>query len=186
MQEAQEAIQSLANIVSDVLSNNQDIGRRLGNMDLPTTLRHRSAPSALEGMESMYEDLSLDGPNRNSYASSAATIVEERTERNSTFEQDLRTSRVYSKVSSPERRRSIHDPLPLQSSATDSVQSSTLSSLSLADVSDISMLSLPIAASALSNGQRYMRQSATNLVKTYQFRKFSPRSRPMTRVLLLG
>ncbi|KAL8662681.1 MAG: hypothetical protein Q9202_004465, partial [Teloschistes flavicans] len=49
MQEAQEAIQSLANIVSDVLSNNQDVGRRLGDMDLPTTLRHRSAPSALEG-----------------------------------------------------------------------------------------------------------------------------------------
>ncbi|KAL8635350.1 MAG: hypothetical protein Q9228_007149 [Teloschistes exilis] len=166
MQEARKAIQSLAHIVSDVLANSQNIGRRLEDMNLPTALRHRSAPSALELMAPSYEDLSFNDPHRNSYASSATTTVEERTLRTSTFEQDLRISRVYSRASSLARRQSIQGLLPLpSSSAGDSIQSSTLSSLSLADVPDLSLLSLPVSVSTLWNSQR---------------------SRPTPKVLLLG
>lgn len=187
MQEAQEAIQSLAHAVSNVLLNSQSIGRRLEDMDFPTALRHRSAPSALEFMAPSYEDPLFNDPNRTSYASNATTTVEERTPRTSTFEQDLRTSRVYSRASSPARRRSIQGLLPLPStSARDSIQSSTLSSLSLADVSDLSLLSLPVSASSLSNCQRYTRQAPANPVQKESLSRSSARSRPTAKVLLLG
>ncbi|KAL8627146.1 hypothetical protein Q9189_007155 [Teloschistes chrysophthalmus] len=71
--EAQEAIQSLAHAVSNVLLNSQSIGRRLEDMDFPTALRHRSAPSALEFMAPSYEDPLFNDPNRTSYASNATT-----------------------------------------------------------------------------------------------------------------
>ncbi|KAL9577689.1 MAG: hypothetical protein Q9203_007365 [Teloschistes exilis] len=187
MQEAQKAIQSLAHIVSDVLANSQNIGRRLEDMNLPTALRHRSAPSALELMAPSYEDLSFNDPHRNSYASSATTTVEERTPRTSTFEQDLRISRVYSRASSLARRQSIQGLLPLpSSSAGDSIQSSTLSSLSLADVPDLSLLSLPVSVSTLWNSQRYTRQTPANLVQKDLDCRFFTRSRPTAKVLLLG
>ncbi|KAL8690211.1 MAG: hypothetical protein Q9218_004293 [Villophora microphyllina] len=69
MQEAQEAIASLTTAVNDVLTTNRSIGRHLENMDLSTTLKHRSAPSALgetamEGIASTYGDLSFSGRSR--------------------------------------------------------------------------------------------------------------------------
>ena len=66
-----------------------------------------------------------------------------------TFEQDLRQSKVYKRV---QRRNSLAS---LSSSAAPSFGWSCLSEMSLANVSNISVISLPIAANELSNGGHY-------------------------------
>lgn len=138
-------------------------------------------------MAPSYEDLSFNDPHRNSYASSATTTVEERTPRTSTFEQDPRISRVYSRASSLARTQSIQGLLPLpSSSAGDSIQSSTLSSLSLEDVPDLSLLTLPVSVSTLWNSQRYTRQTPTRPVQEDPSSRSSARSRPTARALFLG
>lgn len=75
----------------------------------------------------------------------------------STFERDLCTSRVYSRVSRAFNRKSDPYPGSLLSSEP-SIGWSFFSGVSLADISDISVISLPISAIHLWNGSRY-RQS---------------------------
>ena len=75
-----------------------------------------------------------------------------------TFEQDLRQSRVYKRV---RRRNSLES---LSSSTAPSFGWSCLSEMSLANVSNISVISLPIAVSELTNGEHYKRASIAQLV----------------------
>ena len=70
-----------------------------------------------------------------------------------TFEQDLRQSKVYKRTW---KRNSLAS---LSSSAAPSFGWSCLSETSLANVSNISVISLPIAANELSNGKHYREPS---------------------------
>lgn len=65
------------------------------------------------------------------------------------FEVDLRASRPYRRAM---KRRSLFSP---RSSGIGTVGWSCLSDLSLADVSELSVINLPISATELWNGQRY-------------------------------
>ena len=64
------------------------------------------------------------------------------------FEEDLRTSRVYGRTISKVNRMSV-------SSSKFSTGWSFLSTISLSDVSNISVVSLPVSAGELWNSQRY-------------------------------
>ncbi|KAL8723569.1 MAG: hypothetical protein Q9181_007262 [Wetmoreana brouardii] len=186
LQEAQDAIDSLTSIVNEVMASNHDIARRLEDMDLPTILKHRSAPSALEGTSCTDDDVSTGGPVRNTQASGDTTLVGDDAPCGFAFEQDLRTSRVYTRVSRTLNRRSDLGPFSLPSSTACSMGTSFLSGLSLADVSNVSLLSLPVAVQALSNGCRYREQQLASQLQSY-FPKDSQRLWPRSsgKILLL-
>ncbi|KAL9601093.1 MAG: hypothetical protein Q9179_002981 [Wetmoreana sp. 5 TL-2023] len=187
LQEAQDAIVSLTSIVNEVMASNQDIARRLENMNLPTTLRHRSAPSALEGSAGTNDDVSIVGLVRNTHVSDASTLVGDDAQCAYAFEQDLRTSRVYTRVSRTLNRTSDLGPFSLPSSTACSMGTSFLSGLSLADVSNVSLLSLPVAIRALSNGGRYREQQLASQVQDYFPKDSQPLwPRSSGKILLLG
>lgn len=186
LEEAQQSIQSLTDVVRDVLAHNQEICRRLERSDISIELKHQSAPSALESNIDTSDDASTLRPNRESWPSDTTSAVEASPEYGFSFEQDLRRSRVYTRVSSTIGRRSDPDPLSLPSSTGCSIGSSFLSGLSLADVSNISLISLPITAQSLSNGQRYRESLSTDLSPTYLPYGLFPVSRSNGKILLLG
>ncbi|KAL8709060.1 MAG: hypothetical protein Q9225_007504 [Loekoesia sp. 1 TL-2023] len=186
LEEAQQSIQSLTDVVRDVLAHNQEIYRRLERSDISIELKHQSAPSALESNVYTSDDASTLRPNRESWRSDTTTAVKGSPEHGFSFEQDLRRSRVYSRVSRTTGRRSDPDPLSLPSSTGCSIGSSSLSGLSLADVSNISLISLPITAQSLSNGQRYREPLATDLSPKYLSHGLFSVSRSSGKIFLLG
>ncbi|KAL8932104.1 MAG: hypothetical protein Q9211_006529 [Gyalolechia sp. 1 TL-2023] len=184
LEEAQQAIQSLTEIV---LAQNQKICRRLGRSDISTQLKHRSAPDTLESASDTDDDTSTLRPTRSSYGcSDVATAIDGSPDYTFSFEQDLRQSRVYTRVSRTIARRSDPDPLSLSSSASCSIGSTFLSGLSLADVSNISLVSLPIAAHSLSNGQRYREPLTKDILTNYLPRTAHTVPRSSGKILLLG
>ncbi|KAI4174176.1 MAG: hypothetical protein LQ343_002511 [Gyalolechia ehrenbergii] len=187
LEEAQLSIQSLTDTVRDLLAQNQKICRRLERSDVSIQLKHQSAPSALESASCTNDDTSTLRPNRNSCGQNDVTIaVEGRPDYAFSFEQDLRQSRVYTRVSRTIARRSDPDPLSLPSSASCSIGSSIFSGLSLADVSNISLVSLPIAAHYLSNGQRYREPLTKDIISSYLPSNLLSVPRSSGKVLLLG
>ncbi|KAL8935299.1 MAG: hypothetical protein Q9216_005498 [Gyalolechia sp. 2 TL-2023] len=188
LDEAQQSIQSLTEILRNVIVQNQKICRRLERSDVLSRLKHQSAPPALESASCGDDDTSTLKPSRNSCGhDDLATAVERRPDYAFSFEQDLRQSRVYTRVSRTIARRSDPDSLSLPSSASCSMGSSFLSGLSLADVSNISLVSLPIAPCSLSNGQRYRESSTKDLFPTsYIPHKLHPIPRSSGKILLLG
>ncbi|KAL9047594.1 MAG: hypothetical protein Q9206_006634 [Seirophora lacunosa] len=153
--EAQRSIDALTGVVREVVTSNQDICRRLGDPSYSTEVKHMSAPSALESIHSTPDDASALTPNRDTWRSDATTVVERNSNPGLSFEQDLRRSRVYTRASAHISRRPDLDVLSLKSSTARSIGSSFFSGLSLADVSNISLISLPVSSRSLSNGQRY-------------------------------
>ena len=185
LQEAQQAAESLATIVNDVLTTNQALARRLEDLNLPTTLKHQSAPSALESaLNEEKESPTIEG-DRHSCTTCATTIVEDTDSRNATFERDLRRSRVYSKVSARFQRRSDVGLLSLSSSPACSI-GSALSGLSLADVSNISVVSLPISVQALANRHWYQPPVTIQRLTSRYPEQSSLIPRQTGKVLLLG
>ena len=75
------------------------------------------------------------------------------------FEEDLRTSRVYGRTISKANRLSV-------SSSKFSIGWSFLSTTSLSDVSNISVLSLPVSAEEMWNSQRYTSNKLLNTLDT--------------------
>ena len=186
MGEAQRSIQSLTDVVRDVLAQNQEICRHLERSDVTIELKHRSAPSALESIECTDDDVSTIRPDRDTCYSESTTLVNPSPEYSFSFEQDLRRSRVYTRVSRRIGRRSDPDPMSLPSSAGCSIGSSFLSGLSLADVSNISLISLPIPPCSLSNGQRYIKSLVTDPLSDYLPHMFHPAPRSSGKILLFG
>ncbi|KAI4090698.1 MAG: hypothetical protein LQ344_004602 [Seirophora lacunosa] len=184
--EAQRSIDALTGVVREVVTSNQDLCRRLGDPSYSTEVKHMSAPSALESIHSTPDDASALTPNRDTWRSDATTVVERNSNPGLSFEQDLRRSRVYTRASAHISRRPDLDVLSLQSSTARSIGSSFFSGLSLADVSNISLISLPVSSRSLSNGQRYKEplvnaQVSGNLSNDVSFVPWSS-----GKVLLLG
>ena len=133
-----------------MLQNNQDLCSRLGSLEsLYGNQRIRSAASIEEDNDS--DTASTIRPRRHASESTlepaeASNISIKRF----TFEQDLRTSWVYKRAM---RRESCES---LWSSSAPSFGWSCLSETSLADISNISVISLPIVANELSNGIHYV------------------------------
>ena len=148
MEEAESAMTRLCDLVEQVLATNQDMSRRLRNMDDKPAKRSHSPGSDREDDASTTSGktvtlpppgLPRDGLPENSY----------RSEFGFSFEEDLFASRVY-------RRPLFSDSgLSLVTSAARTTASSILSALSLTDVSNISILAVPVYADEISNQDRY-------------------------------
>ncbi|KAI4257624.1 MAG: hypothetical protein L6R42_005545 [Xanthoria sp. 1 TBL-2021] len=76
LDEAQDATESLTDVVNGVLDTTQSIRQRLEQSNLPVQLKHQSAPSALENtMIPTEDDASTIRPARTTWASDAMTAV---------------------------------------------------------------------------------------------------------------
>ncbi|KAL8975222.1 MAG: hypothetical protein Q9197_000525 [Variospora fuerteventurae] len=182
VEEAQQSIDALTGLVHDVLATNQDICRRLEQTD--HQLKHQSAPSALETLDCM-GDTPKPETDRNTWSSDVTRVARRASEYDSSFEQDLRQSRVYTRISR-NIERSDPDMLSLPSSTRRSIGYSFLSGMSLADVSDISLISLPIPIQSLSNRQRYQGPIVTSLPSKYFLNGSDHVTRSTGKILLLG
>ncbi|KAL8708991.1 MAG: hypothetical protein Q9220_006200 [cf. Caloplaca sp. 1 TL-2023] len=157
LQEAQEAMESLTTVVHSISASNENICRRLDNLALAGAGKHRSAPSALESQVIPIDGLPSVDVSRESSGSDLTIVAGDASFRGFAFEQDLRSSRVYARISRTQSRKSEPEPISLPSSTACSIGSSFLSGLSLADVSNASLISLPISVKSLSNGQHYQK-----------------------------
>ena len=144
--QATSSVENLTRLVQQVLRTNQYLFSRLGNLEsVPDNQTARSAASKNEIV--MQDDtLSVNPKPDNSELTLGAV---EPPIRRFEFEQDLHSSRVYTRAMKRKTRES------LVSSAAFSFGWSCLSEMSLADISNISVISLPVSASDLSNSEHY-------------------------------
>ena len=133
------------------MQNNQDLCLRVGNLELsPCDRTIRPARPLNQCEEEEEDDASTIRLKRQSSDPTLETGEPSGTAMEKfTFEHDLRQSKVYTRAA---RRKSLES---LQSSAAPSFGWSCLSDMSLAQVSDISVISLPLAASELANAIHY-------------------------------
>ncbi|KAL9614073.1 MAG: hypothetical protein Q9167_001427 [Letrouitia subvulpina] len=150
VEEAHAAIENLTSLVQTMISRDQV----LSNDGILTKHRRFSAPSKLRVLEDDIDDGSTLRSPRPSGDGRGSTPSFDNRNLMSTFEHDLSSSRVYSRVSRAFNRKSDPYPGSLLSSER-SMGWSFFSGMSLADVSDISVVSLPISAIHLWNGSRY-------------------------------
>ena len=133
MDRALESTRSLNAIVRQVLKSNINMSHQLRNVE-------RMHPALAASNTSSCASLSIQ--ERGSKRTISPVFF------GFTFEEDLKTSRVYKRVALNESRFS-------RISSTNSIGYSFLSGLSLSDVSDISAIPLPISPMDLWNHHRY-------------------------------
>lgn len=148
-------------MVSQVLKSNQEISQRMANMELRAiTFAPSNAPTMTDA-----DTISAVPANINAEVNkddeSIVTITQIKSDPSSqanvetlftsghTFDKDLNNSRPYT--------RALKRP-PIWSATSSTIETmgwSCLSGLSLADISQISVINLPISSRELWNGQRY-------------------------------
>lgn len=144
MEDARKAADSLFDRVGQVLSANEAMMNRLRAFDEPQVLA--SPPTA--GRKS--EDSASTTSDQNDIGSRQGR--KDPVQRNAlgfAFEEELLSSSVYKKPLFSQSGAS------LVTSSTRNTSASILSSLSISDVSNISILAVPIYANEISNSQRY-------------------------------
>lgn len=141
-------------MLASILKNNQDVERRLANIEQSLLRDHTpgdrqsTTGSTITGLlepqtgESNALEQNL-GDNRHSASTITMSI------RNFSFEKDLEVSRPY--------RKAIRDTMDFsfRSSLIGSKSWSTLSDLSLSEISNISVIALPICSSDITNSSHY-------------------------------
>ena len=147
MEEAQSAMTRLCDRVEQALASNQDMSRRLRNMDdKPVQIFHSPGPDPGDDA-STTSSRTVTLPPGLPPENLPENVV--RSQFGFAFEEDLFASRVY-------RKPLFSDSgLSLVTSAARTTASSVLSALSLTDVSNISILAVPIYAVDISNQDRY-------------------------------
>lgn len=148
MEETESAMTRLCDLVEQVLATNHDMSRRLRNMDDKPVRRSHSPGSDREDDASTTsgETGTLPPPG---FPHDGLPENVHRSQFGFSFEEDLFASRVY-------RRPLFSDSgLSLVTSAARTTASSILSALSLTDVSNISILAVPVYADEISNQDRY-------------------------------
>lgn len=146
MDEAESAMARLCDRVEQVLASNQDMGRRLRDMD------HITIQRAASTVMSSRDDAGTKSSGTVTPAIHPPGNLPEVIQRNQfgfAFEEDLFASRVYRKPLFSDSGES------LVTSAARTTSSSILSALSLTDVSNISILAIPIYSHEISNSNRY-------------------------------
>lgn len=132
------------------MDTHQDLFRRIGDIENRQSIEYQNWPLTKEEEEEVNSTTTI--PNRAHLVSSLKSFNEAASigsQHESTFQKDLAASRVYRRVS----KRG--DQISLISGATSATPWSLLSGLSLADVSIISIVDLPICSSIITNSQRY-------------------------------
>ncbi|KAF5657241.1 hypothetical protein FCIRC_13334 [Fusarium circinatum] len=133
---AEEGQQQLITAVDILLRDNTDLSRRMMGMDnIIDTMSHRRA--------TIQSTRDLDAQERKSTSSWWSSLFE------FDFEQDLKLSRVYRLAKRDTMDFSVH------SSVARTHAWSTLSGVSLSDISHISVLALPLYVEDISNPQHY-------------------------------
>ena len=148
MEEAESAMTRLCDRVEQVLADNQDMSRRLRNVE------HKPVQSSYSLGTDPGDDASTTSSRTFTPPLRGLPLynLPESVQRNKfgfAFEEDLLASRVYRKPLFSDSRSS------LVTSAARTTASSILSALSLTDVSNISILAVPICAGEISNQDRY-------------------------------
>lgn len=149
IEEAQTAVGHLQDLIQQTLRNDQDISRRLANLETQNHITASSAISAAGSITSQNDDVSTENPwsqiDKEDFEASVSrtTVIE------FSFESMLQRSRPYTRGLLRNSRCSR------TSSVAPSMGWSFFSGLSLADISSISVISLPIWKSELWNGSRY-------------------------------
>ena len=163
VEEARASVEQLTTLVRKVLENNQDISQRMARLEVRTL---GYSPAADPIMSTSGETAVAIGAHDNSNSDDASYLEIKRAGLGSqamisdssdgrqppfsfSFDDDLNNSRPYTKAM---RRSLIWSP---RSSAIDTIGWSCLSGLSLADVSEISVINLPVSPCELWNGERY-------------------------------
>ena len=146
MEEAESAMARLCDRVEQVLASNQDMGRRLRDMDHDTSHRATSTVTISRDDASTKSSGTVTPP---IHPPGNVLEVLQRDKFGFAFEEDLFASRVYCKPLFSDSRES------LITSAARTTSSSILSALSLTDVSNISILAIPIYSHEISNSARY-------------------------------
>lgn len=166
--QAQSSANRLTTLVQQVLESNLEMSQRMANLEMRTLGYTHSVPPNLAIEDSRRDDESINTLKFTKDAKERmhgeqANTNEERDlnaddEANGiqlptftfTFDQDLEESRPYARAL---KRNSVWSTA---SSAAHTMGWSCLSGLSLADVSEISVIDLPISPQELWNGDRYM------------------------------
>ena len=144
--QATSSVETLTDLVHQVIQQNEDLRSRLGSLNCEPQNQGIGSASSIQGDEEEDDASTI----RRARPGVTATInTREVAVKKFAFEQDLRQSRVYIRAM---RRISFES---IQTSDAPSFGWSCLSDMSLAKVSNISVLSLPIAPNELSNGKHY-------------------------------
>ena len=162
MEEAHSAKRDLAALVGRVLELNEDIAHRLARIEKPDIMPPSTSTTQAQSVASVEDETSTIKPapapsdhsdnndvRGESLNNGLASNVRENLSFGFTFDRDLECSRVY------QRAFRYNSSLSLPSSGIRSMGWSFLSGLSLADISRVSVLCLPIAVGDLSNPQHY-------------------------------
>ena len=163
VEEAQASVEQLTTLVKKVLENNQDISQRMAKLEVrtlrcssmatPTTYTSSETPVAVEANDNPKNDGASCSTIKGIGLGSQAMISDGSDSRQPpfsfSFDKDLNSSRAYTRA----MRRSLI--WSSRSSAIGTIGWSCLSGLSLADVSEISVINLPISPCELWNGERY-------------------------------
>ena len=163
VEEAQASVEQLTTLVKKVLENNQDISQRMAKLEVrtlrcssmatPTTYTSSETPVTVEANDNPKNDGASCSTMKGIGLGSQAMISDSSDSRQPpfsfSFDKDLNSSRAYTRAM---RRSLIWSP---RSSAIGTIGWSCLSGLSLADVSEISVINLPISPCELWNGERY-------------------------------
>lgn len=125
-------------------------------------------------------------PARTTWASDVLTAVDNDPTFGFAFESDLRASRVYSRTARTLHRRSEPDQISLPSSTGLSIGSSFLSGISLADVSNISLMSFPSPYEPLKNYPQRSVPRTMWLTPSYYEKTLTKLPQPRGRIAMLG
>ena len=163
VEEARASVEKLTTLVRKVLESNQDISQRMAGLEVrtlryssiatPTIYTSSETPVAIEANDNSKNDGASCSTRKGTGLGSQAMISDCSDSRKPpfsfSFDNDLNSSRAYTRA----MRRSLI--WSTRSSAIGTIGWSCLSGLSLADVSEISVINLPISPCELWNGKRY-------------------------------
>ncbi len=163
VEEARASVEQLTNLVRKILENNQDMSQRMARLEVrtrgycPSTVPIMFASGEIPAAVETYADSNSDEAScltiKKAGLGSEAMVSDSSDSRKPTFgfsfDDDLNNSRPYTRAM---RRSLIWSP---RSSAIGTIGWSCLSGLSLADVSEISVINLPVSPHELWNGARY-------------------------------
>ena len=147
MDEAHGSVKDLSNLVEQVLAENQEMSRRLKTLELQS---HNSLSLGASTRHLMDDATSILTTRSQIDDRAKSQNITQTTTYGFAFDQDLNESRVYS------RALHRHSNLSLPSTTINSMGWSFFSGISLAEVSNISVISLPISVNELWNHQHYL------------------------------
>ena len=173
--QAQSSASQLTTLVQQILENNLDISRRMANLEMQTLGQARSSAPTLTALSMTRDDASIStrrvakndkkhrltpfrpGDNIKEIDGNASALsnAAKSLEFGFTFDKDLHNSRPYVRAM---RRDSVWSA----ASSLHTTGWSCMSGMSLADVSAISVIRLPVSPQELWNGQQYIATEIDN------------------------